>query len=414
MLNGYKNNSKKQIIIDKNYIWKYTKNVYKANNKHKKNTGGKMEQKQKIGVAITCLVCVCLAGMIFIYHDQSQKNEKQAINNGIELKLLSKQKIEYGSNTKPLDLVKHSKGKLTATSIDTKKLGKQKITYTLSAEGYKKKYTKWIDVVDTQKPTLKVNADIPDYLEIGQPFSISSKDIEATDKVDGRLQPVIKNQVNTRCPGKYKVYISATDKNGNTTKKTYTIEVGKPQVTPIPFDASIGTKIDTWSQYNSSSIIVRDRTVQLVGNPSQAMIEAYVAEFNSAPQYLLDQVDVFVIAPQSYMAGLYGTDTADTVYGHTAYAEGKTTVVLNSDKHLDDNSTLIHECAHAYDAKAQISGSKQFKKLFHEEKGAINKLGQSNIKEYFAYTYEIYVMKGPDALSKLCPKTAWFYEKYDI
>lgn len=373
-----------------------------------------MKQKQKIVVAVVCLACVCAGGMGYIYHDQSQKNEQQAINNGIELTLSNDKKVEYGSNVDAKDFVKKSKGKLTATHINTKKLGRQKITYTLSVDGYKKKYTKWIEIVDTQKPTLKVNTDIPDYIEIGQPFNVAAKDVEATDKVDGTLTPVVKNQVNTRIAGKYKVYISATDKNGNTAKKEYTVEVGKPQVTHTAFDASVGNKLDEWSQYNSSSIIVRNRTVQLVGNPDQSMIEDYVSEFNSAPQYLLDQVDIFVIAPQSYMSGLYGTDSTNTIYGHTAYVDGKATVVLNSDKHLDDNSTLIHECAHAYDAKAKISDSKQFKKLFKEEKGAINKLGQESVKEYFAYTYEIYVMKGPDALSKLCPKTAQFYEKYDI
>lgn len=364
------------------------------------------------------LVCFFAGFMYMVVSNNEDNKEQQALNSGVSIEFNTNKttQIEYGSDVKAIDLIKNHEGELKCPKLDTKKLGKKTLKYTAGVDGYKKTYKKKINVVDTVSPTIKLDINSKQTIEQGTQFDVNTDMVHCSDPVDGEITPEISGTIDTSKVGTQKLTIRATDVNGNTTKKTVTVDVVAPETSKASLDVSVGDALDSWSQYNSSYILVRNHAVYLQGNVSQEAIDKYVKEINICPQYLLDMVDKIVIASQDVMESEYqanNTDT-DTVVGHTQYIDGNAIVILNATNTGDTDDVFIHEAVHAYDAKANISKIKQFKSIYKKEKNSASKYADKNESEFFAYTYTEYVTKGKDELKKTCPKVAEFYEKMSI
>lgn len=364
------------------------------------------------------LVCFFAGFMYMVVSNNEDNKEQQALNSGVSIEFNTNKttQIEYGSDVKAIDLIKNHEGELKCPKLDTKKLGKKTLKYTAGVDGYKKTYKKKINVVDTVSPTIKLDINSKQTIEQGTQFDFNTDMVHCSDPVDGEITPEISGTIDTSKVGTQKLTIRATDVNGNTTKKTVTVDVVAPETSKASLDVSVGDALDSWSQYNSSYILVRNHAVYLQGNVSQEAIDKYVKEINICPQYLLDMVDKIVIASQDVMESEYqanNTDT-DTVVGHTQYIDGNAIVILNATNTGDTDDVFIHEAVHAYDAKANISKIKQFKSIYKKEKNSASKYADKNESEFFAYTYTEYVTKGKDELKKTCPKVAEFYEKMSI
>ena len=365
------------------------------------------------------VLLVFFAGFMYMVVNNNEDNkEQQALNSGVSIEFYTDKttKIEYGSDTKAVDLIKTHEGTLKCPKLNTKKLGKQTLKYVSGVDGYKKVFKKKINVVDTVSPTIKLDIAQKQTIEQGTKFEFDKSMVHCSDPVDGEITPVISGTIDTSKIGVQKIVIRATDTNGNTTKKTITVEVTAPETSKASLDVSVGNALDEWSQYNSSYILVRNHAVYLEGNVSQDAINEYVQEINACPQYLLDMVDKIVIASQDVMEAEYqanNTDT-DTVVGHTQYIDEEAIVILNGTTLGDTNDVFIHEASHAYDAKAKVSSVGDFKSIYKQEKDNASKYADKNEAEFFAYTYTEYVTKGKDELSKTCPKVAEFYANMNI
>lgn len=377
----------------------------------------KKEKTLAFGAGVV-LVCFFAGFMYMVVSNNEDNKEQQALNSGVSIEFNTNKttQIEYGSDVKAIDLIKNHEGELKCPKLDTKKLGKKTLKYTAGVDGYKKTYKKKINVVDTVSPTIKLDINSKQTIEQGTQFDFNTDMVHCSDPVDGEITPEISGTIDTSKVGVQKLMIRATDVNGNTTKKTVTVDVVAPETSKASLDVSVGDALDSWSQYNSSYILVRNHAVYLQGDVSQEAIDKYVKEINICPQYLLDMVDKIVIASQDVMESEYqanNTDT-DTVVGHTQYIDGNAIVILNATNTGDTDDVFIHEAVHVYDAKANISKIKQFKSIYKKEKNSASKYADKNESEFFAYTYTEYVTKGKDELKKTCPKVTEFYEKMSI
>ena len=370
----------------------------------------------KAGFVIVVLLLIAFgaAGMFHVIRDNEKNEQMQAVNAGIDLQFNQEgiETIEYGSKVDPADLVRTYKGKLKVPKIDTMTVGIQDLVYTISSEGYSKDFIKTVSIVDTQKPVIKVKGDTKYTIRAGQALGFSEDDVTASDPVDGQLKVESYGNVNTNRAGRYIKTFRATDANGNTSVRRVRIVVLPSGGEKKAFDYSVGEKLDSWTQYSSGEIIVRGKEIATYGILNQSMIDQYIFQLNSCPKYLFDQVDSWTIMPQEMMEGQYNIkNTKDNItVGHTVAAEGNAKVVLNGDVLTKDQTTVIHEAAHAYDFKTGISRTKAFQKLYKEESKNAEKDAQKSISEYFAYTYTTYVTEGKDVLAQTCPKTAEFYE----
>ena len=130
--------------------------------------------------------------------------------------------VDYGAEN--VKLVKATPGKVVyQSSLDTLRVGKQKVMIQVEEEDGIKSYSKTFTVQDTKKPKISVNQtsitvglrEIPD---------IESLHIEATDPVDGDCSYSV-SKVDTSSVGTKKLVIKATDRNNNTSKKEIKVKV---------------------------------------------------------------------------------------------------------------------------------------------------------------------------------------------
>lgn len=133
-------------------------------------------------------------------------------------------------------------GKITMTcsEIDTSKIGQQKVYFDIE----KKMYGFTVEVKDDQAPVIKVDDKVTvnvdpegeeetfdlDSFDLNDYFTVSDDDEVKTTDISGNYD-LSEN-------GEYKIKISATDRSGNTSEKTFTLIVEgnaeEPEVTPTP------------------------------------------------------------------------------------------------------------------------------------------------------------------------------------
>lgn len=149
-----------------------------------------------------------------------EKNEK------VELTLTKGQVVlEYGQkNVDPMKWVVSGFWKeITLPKVDTLKLGKQELEYSIIGKDESTlSKTMTIEVKDTQKPIFE---DDPKTLEVKKDGQVDLTKVVATDKVDGKVDVTIKGDVKTSELGEQTIVVVATDKNNNTSEKSITLKV---------------------------------------------------------------------------------------------------------------------------------------------------------------------------------------------
>lgn len=159
----------------------------------------------------------------------------------ISLKKNSKGKermiIDYGSTFKDPGVTAYDSvdGDVTSLvvssgSINTKIFGEQYITYIVSdSHGNTATAQRIVVVKETEAPTLNLKGDTTLYHNGDEPFK--DPGYSAKDNADGNITENVKisGKVDTNTAGKYTLSYTITDSSGNSTKKSRTVYVYKPQ-----------------------------------------------------------------------------------------------------------------------------------------------------------------------------------------
>ena len=163
--------------------------------------------------------------------------------------------LEYSDKTTdPMKLVTcdDSSVQVAATgTVDLGKLGKQDVTYTLTADGQSAQRTVSFEVRDTKKPKIKLGKESV-TIEVGASYDPLDNVKSVADPVDGDLKKVdtppeakgskageeqfydvgwyvVEGKVNNEKAGKCFLTIRAQDRNGNEASKQFTVMVNKPE-----------------------------------------------------------------------------------------------------------------------------------------------------------------------------------------
>lgn len=152
----------------------------------------------------------------------------------ITLKKGSPLKVQYGSNYKePGYIAKdnydgsiNSRVKIKG-NVDTNKLGKYKLYYTVSdSSGNKTTKIRVVKVVDEVSPSLKLRGKSKVTVKVGEPYL--DQGCVATDNYDGDItNKIVKSgSVNTSLAGVYRVTCSVSDSFGNYSSVQRVVQVG--------------------------------------------------------------------------------------------------------------------------------------------------------------------------------------------
>lgn len=193
-----------------------------------------MMKKKYIWWSLILLVCIGI-GSYFLY-----QQHRQEIWDSIRISFTDTVQLEYGASITSDDLIQQTSGEIIAkTEPDTKKLGKQTLSFTLAKEGMERTFTLEIEVKDTQKPAIALK-ETQVSLAYGADFDPKSYVKSVKDPVDGDLPYqkenskkagyTIKHDVNTKKAGKYTVTYIAVDNHGNTTEKKLPVTVEPKKV----------------------------------------------------------------------------------------------------------------------------------------------------------------------------------------
>lgn len=191
--------------------------------------------------AIIILSAFLLGGIGYsVYHYVHQ----QAIFNSIHIEFITNQTVEYGAKIDAMDFVKSYDGDVVCQEdLDTMKIGKQILLFTVTKEGQSKEYSLDIEVKDTQNPEIALNQENIS-IDYGGEYNIFDYVDSVSDVVDGDLNYIAlenvkddqtgyytySDNINLKKAGSYTINVIAVDMNGNKSEKTINVEVkGKPE-----------------------------------------------------------------------------------------------------------------------------------------------------------------------------------------
>ena len=172
--------------------------------------------------------------------------------------------IEYGTEKYNLKkFIKNSTGKVVSITktIDTKKVGKQKVNVTLEKYNITRDLSFYVDVVDTVAPVISLKEDTVTITE-GDAYDILQNIESVADLVDGSIDyqsHEVVNQdtdsyyytVNTDLDinnsGSYQIEVKAVDKSNNVSTSTFTVNVEKPQVVYRSYNYSANPGVNNYA-----------------------------------------------------------------------------------------------------------------------------------------------------------------------
>ncbi len=157
---------------------------------------------------------------------------------------------ELGANLKVLNKDLSSNVKIT-NNVDTTKPGTYEVVYEYQPR-FKKKITKvrHIKVIDDESPVIKLKGKENITLDYNTKYK--EEGYEAVDNVDGDItnKVEVKNDVNIKTAGKYKITYLVTDSSGNKKEVFRNIEVKAKKVVKKE------TKKEPKKKYSSSSLAI--------------------------------------------------------------------------------------------------------------------------------------------------------------
>lgn len=194
-------------------------------------------KKKVIVISLTSAAVIFLAVGSYVY---MQKQQEQKILDAMQLRFRDPLTVEYGSKTESDSLIeKISGGTLAeAPSLHTDTVGEQKLVFLLEKEGLRKEFPCTVSVKDSIPADIQFKQEHI-VITAGDHFAAVDNIKSVSDKVDGDLsyrkdekEPekgtyVLSSDLDTDKPGTYSVLVQAMDKNGNLSKKEFSIEVKK-------------------------------------------------------------------------------------------------------------------------------------------------------------------------------------------
>ncbi|MDQ0361496.1 C40 family peptidase [Breznakia pachnodae] len=265
-----------------------------------------MKRNKKILVLILCglITCVVSYGLYCNY-------KKQAIINSISLTFDNTiNEVEYGDSFDTKNLVTSINGKINNyPKLDTMKIGKQKLLFTVEKEGKSKTFAKTIEIKDTKKPEIIIKEDNP-TIEVGSEYDVKSNIDVVKDPIDGDIEYISKedldkeseleNKINyytiygvidTNVANDYEITIIAVDRNGNKAESQFILTIKEKEVSNID---------------DNQSYIQGNEDINKVGGDTS--VDSQVASKGS----IQDVIDTAMAqAGKPYVAGGRGPDSFD-------------------------------------------------------------------------------------------------------
>lgn len=181
-----------------------------------------MNKKRKIIIISVIFGILLLSiGGYFIYRFIRVKTAK------IEIKLVENLDADFADTLRVSSFIESINGKIVDDYyLDTDSLGKKKVNFQyVNDDGIKLKYSYEINVVDKEAP----------LIWLGKSYNVtkSSEDnllekIMCGDNYDKNPVCVIEGDYDLNNVGSYKLVFKATDSNGNTSEKKFTLNVNEP------------------------------------------------------------------------------------------------------------------------------------------------------------------------------------------
>ena len=177
--------------------------------------------KKKIIIFIILLLIIALITAFIIYLNVRIVDD----NSGFTLKDDMTAEVYTKANLK--DYIDTIEGKiLSSDKIDTKKLGKQELTFIyLNKDNKKRRGTIEVNVVDTEKPLVWVSNNY--RTKVGQDLDLENT-IMCVDNYDNKPSCEIKGDYDINTPGTYNLTFVAQDNSGNTYQKDFNLTVYEP------------------------------------------------------------------------------------------------------------------------------------------------------------------------------------------
>lgn len=210
-------------------------------------------------------ILIGVSTIAFNFYDTYNKT---TIYKSLDMKLLSGNVIEYGSQEFDVrDLVENVEDgviKNYTKEVNTSEVGVQNITFELSNQDVTKTFTTQVKVVDTKAPHIVINKD---YITIytGTNFDIKSNVKSVQDEIDGDIKYsstdleeakdyyTVTSNLNVKKAGSYVATVTAYDKNGNKSERSYGIKVSNKPVAKKT-TATAAAKVSTGNYKGPSSV----------------------------------------------------------------------------------------------------------------------------------------------------------------
>lgn len=201
--------------------------------------------KKKIFIGLFCLILIVLVLLPYLL---------------IRIDLNGKKRIElnYGDNYKEegaaASFLKQNLRVKIVGKVNTKRLGKQKITYEVKNKlGIIRKKERIVNIVDKQAPILKLSGTKEMDITIGSRYV--DPGYKMIDNVDGNISIKVKieNNVNINKVGTYKIIYSGEDSSHNKVKVERTVNVIPKEITYKNTYDDIDNKIRTWWSGNKKN-----------------------------------------------------------------------------------------------------------------------------------------------------------------
>lgn len=160
--------------------------------------------------------------------------------NKLEIEFQKNLDIQINTKIDNLSLiksVKHGKVLTKKKNIDTRKLGKQRIKFSIqNILKQNKKYEATINIIDTKKPEIKYNKEIT--ITEGENIDLL-KDVKVTDNSKEEISATVEGTYDLKKEGTYDIIYAAKDSSGNETKEKAILIVKKNEdIKPSSFNKS--------------------------------------------------------------------------------------------------------------------------------------------------------------------------------
>ena len=172
-------------------------------------------------IIISLIIVIILSIIIFIYLNNRIIDD----NSGFTLKDNLKTEVYTKANIK--DYINTIEGKIIEEpKINTKKLGKQELTFIyLNKDNKKRRGTFEIEIVDTEKPLVWINSNYNS--KVGNKITLED-DIICVDNYDNKPTCKIEGTYDINTKGTYNLTYIAKDSSNNTFQKDFTLTVYEP------------------------------------------------------------------------------------------------------------------------------------------------------------------------------------------